>query len=179
MSAPQTAIVGTVPTTFGDYTAGFTPQGLAILTFPGDAAEDCRTALRRWEPTLPVTTGLGPADDPRLAQLRDELNAYFAGDLRVFRTRLDQRGTPFQRLVYHALLGIPWGETRSYGQMAVAIGRPASVRAVGAANGANPIPILVPCHRVIGANGTLTGYGGGLDLKARLLAIEGIDSPRR
>lgn len=173
MQAP-TAIVGVVPTPLGDYVAGFTPRGLARLAFPDDPPHACHDWLRRWEPSLPVREGLGPEDDPRLARLSEELTAYAAGALRAFSVRLDLRGTPFQLLVYHALLGIPWGETRTYGELAVAIGRPHAVRAVGAANGANPVPIVVPCHRVIGADGTLTGYGGGLQLKARLLAIEGV-----
>lgn len=174
MTATLPAIVGTIPTSLGAYSAAFTSRGLAKLAFPGDAPGDCGAWLRRWEPSTPVAEGLGPGDDPRLALLAEELNAYFAGALRVFTTPLDPRGTPFQQLVYQALLGIPWGETRSYSQLAAAIGRPNAVRAVGTANGANPIAILVPCHRVIGSNGTLTGYGGGLDLKARLLAIEGV-----
>ncbi|RIK35598.1 MAG: hypothetical protein DCC58_20300 [Chloroflexi bacterium] len=168
------SFTGAVPTPYGEYWAGFTERGLARLAFPEDPPETCAAWLKQWDRATPVVEGLGLENDPRLRQLHEELNAYFAGQLRVFRTRLDLLGTPFQRLVYHALLGIPWGETRSYSQVAVAIGRPKAVRAVGAANGSNPVPILVPCHRVIGANGTLTGYGGGLDLKARLLAIEGL-----
>jgi methylated-DNA-[protein]-cysteine S-methyltransferase len=173
MTTPP-AIVGTIPAPFGPYTAAFTARGLAKLAFADEQPDACRAFLHRWEPAEPVAEGLGRDDDPRLAQLSDELNAYFAGDLRTFRTRLAPRGTPFQRLVYHALLGIPFGETRSYRELAVAIGRARAIRAVGAANGANPIAILVPCHRLIGSDGSLTGYGGGLDLKARLLAIEGV-----
>ena len=102
-----------------------------------------------------------------------QLNAYFAGDLRRFELPLDLHGTAFQLRVWNALLQIPYGETRSYLQIARAIGSPAAVRAVGAANGANPIPIVVPCHRVIGSSGKLVGYGGGLPLKKRLLELEG------
>jgi O-6-methylguanine DNA methyltransferase len=174
MSKPHQPIVATVPTSLGIYSAAFTTRGLAMLAFPGDSPSHCRAFLQRWEPSAAVAEGIGPDDDPRVAQLTDELNAYFAGDLRDFRIELDQRGTPFQLSVYRALLDIPWGKTRSYGQLATTLGRPKAVRAVGAANGANPIAIVVPCHRVIGSNGRLTGYGGGLDLKARLLAIEGV-----
>ncbi len=102
-----------------------------------------------------------------------QLRAYFAGTLRDFDLPLDLRGTPFQLRVWHALEAIPYGETRSYLQIATGIGAEKAVRAVGAANGANPIPIVVPCHRVIGSGGKLVGYGGGLPLKKRLLTLEG------
>ena len=102
-----------------------------------------------------------------------QLRAYFAGQLRRFDLPLDMQGTEFQLRVWHELERIPYGETRSYRQIAEAVGAPRAVRAVGAANGANPIPIVVPCHRVIGANGKLVGYGGGLPLKKRLLELEG------
>ena len=101
------------------------------------------------------------------------MRAYFAGKLRAFDLPLDLGGTPFQLRVWHELERIPYGETRSYLQIAAAIGAPKAVRAVGAANGANPIPIVVPCHRVIGSGGKLVGYGGGLPLKKRLLTLEG------
>ena len=87
--------------------------------------------------------------------------------------KLDLSGTPSQRQVWNALLTIPFGETRSYGQIAKQIGSPAAARAVGAANGRNPVSIVAPCHRVVGSNGALTGFAGGLDVKARLLALEG------
>jgi len=96
-----------------------------------------------------------------------------SGNLRVFSVPLDMQGTEFQRSVWNHLMRIPYGETRSYAQVAEAVGRPKAVRAVGAANGSNPVAIIVPCHRVIGASGKLTGYGGGLPLKKRLLELEG------
>jgi methylated-DNA-[protein]-cysteine S-methyltransferase len=108
-----------------------------------------------------------------LAETARQLQAYFAGQLREFRLPLDMRGTDFQMRVWRQLQTIPYGETRSYLQIAAAIGSPKAVRAAGAANGANPIPIIVPCHRVIGASGKLVGYGGGLPLKKRLLELEG------
>jgi methylated-DNA-[protein]-cysteine S-methyltransferase len=116
----------------------------------------------------------GPAlgSHPTLDEAARQLRAYFAGRLWHFDLPLDPQGTEFQLRVWRALLGIPYGETRSYGAVAEAIGAPKSVRAVGAANGANPIPIIVPCHRVIGAGGQLTGYGGGLPLKKTLLELE-------
>ena len=102
----------------------------------------------------------------------EQLDAYFAGELSDFDIELDLRGTGFQQRVWKALLTIPYGETRSYGEIAEQIGAPGAARAVGLANGHNPIAIIVPCHRVIGASGSLTGYGGGLDRKRTLLALE-------
>ena len=102
-----------------------------------------------------------------------QLEEYFAGRRRVFDLALDLRGTDFQKRCWHELLKIPYGETRSYADIARAIGKPAAVRAVGLANGQNPIAIIVPCHRVIGSDGSLTGYGGGLETKRKLLELEG------
>ena len=111
-------------------------------------------------------------DDGFLQGAVDQLMAYFAGRLQEFELKLAPRGTEFQIAVWEAVAAIPYGTTTSYGHVAAEIGRPAAVRAVGAANGANPLPIVIPCHRVIGSNGKLTGYGGGLDLKASLLELE-------
>jgi O-6-methylguanine DNA methyltransferase len=110
--------------------------------------------------------------NPRLRQAVEQLRAYFAGELRDFDLTLDMQGTEFQTRVWRELRNIPYGETRSYSFVAVTIGAPKAVRAVGAANGRNPIPIVVPCHRVIGAGGSLVGYGGGLPLKRFLLDLE-------
>jgi methylated-DNA-[protein]-cysteine S-methyltransferase len=111
--------------------------------------------------------------NPLLAEAARQLQAYFAGQLREFQLPLDIEGTDFQKRVWGQVAAIPYGETRSYLQIAAALGSPGAVRAVGAANGANPAPIVVPCHRVIGAHGKLVGYGGGLPLKKRLLELEG------
>lgn len=111
-------------------------------------------------------------DDRILPEVVDQLEAYFAGDLTDFDLSLDFAGSEFQRLVWKALRAIPYGETRSYGYIANQIGAPGAARAVGLANGRNPIAIIVPCHRVIGAAGSLTGYGGGLDRKRTLLELE-------
>ena len=111
---------------------------------------------------------------PLLVEARCQLEAYFHGELREFQLPLDFEGTDFQGRVWRQLQTIPYGQTRSYSQIAQAIGSPQAIRAVGAANGANPIAIVVPCHRVIGANGKLVGYGGGLPLKKRLLELEGV-----
>jgi len=108
-----------------------------------------------------------------LDDARRQLGEYFAGARRAFELRLAPRGTEFQRLVWFALAEIPYGATWSYAELARRVGRPKAVRAVGAANGANPLPIVLPCHRVIGADGSLVGYGGGLSAKRFLLDLEG------
>jgi methylated-DNA-[protein]-cysteine S-methyltransferase len=124
-------------------------------------------------PVRPVAIGPGWRRQPEaLRPAAEQLDAYFAGDLRSFDLPLAPVGTPFQRLVWDALSAIPYGETTSYGKLAAAIGRPGSARAVGAANGRNPIAIVVPCHRVVGADDRLTGYAGGLDVKRTLLRLE-------
>lgn len=111
-------------------------------------------------------------DDAQFVESSAQLTAYFAGELRAFDLELMPAGSPFQLAVWHALTDIPYGATTSYGEIANRLGRPSASRAVGAANGANPIPIIVPCHRVIGASGALTGFGGGIETKRWLLAHE-------
>ena len=123
----------------------------------------------RHEPTRPADA---VRDAGPLRAARGELEAYFAGEHREFSLALEAAGTPFQMRVWQELRAIPYGETISYGELARRIGNPRAVRAVGLANGRNPISIIVPCHRVIGANGMLTGYGGGLERKRFLLALE-------
>ncbi len=114
------------------------------------------------------------ADHPFLAEAQQQLRAYFAGQRKVFSLRLDVEGTVFETSVWAALRAIPYGEIRSYGEIARAIGQPRAIRAVGRANGRNPLSIIVPCHRVIAASGALTGFAGGLKAKSSLLAIEGV-----
>ena len=111
-------------------------------------------------------------DSAALAEAIRQLRAYFAGELEDFDLPLAPEGTPFQQHVWQELCRIPYGETISYGELARRIGNPNASRAVGLANGSNPIPIIIPCHRVIGSNGKLTGYGGGLPIKEKLLALE-------
>lgn len=120
----------------------------------------------------PPEESFGPRDDTLFDETERQLEAYFAGELKEFTVELRLHGTPFQRTVWDQLLAIPYGETRSYGQLADALGRPQASRAVGLANGKNPVSIIVPCHRVVGAGGGLTGYGGGLPRKQRLLDFE-------
>src|SRR5207247_131999 len=131
-----------IPTPVGDLTAVSDGTALTALVFPG----------------RPAATPLG--DDAVLSETRRQLAEYFAGERTAFDLPLRPRGTTFQRLVWDELLTIPYGETTSYGELAERLGRPGAARAVGLANGGNPIAIVIPCHRVIGADGTLTGYGG-------------------
>lgn len=146
-----------------------TRDGLLTLALPNEtgAAAEARVRRRLGRARITVVEDEA-AHDAALAQLAD----YFSGARRSFDLPLAPRGTPFQRLVWRAVAAIPFGETRSYGAIARAIGRPAAARAVGAANGANPLPLVIPCHRVVGANGAPVGYGGGLETKLRLLALE-------
>src|SRR5262252_11035412 len=111
--------------------------------------------------------------DAVLIEAERQLGEYFAGQRKAFALKLDPAGTPFQRSVWQALMTIPFGQTRSYRQIARQIGNPNATRAVGAANGRNPLSIVAPCHRVVGSNGDLTGFAGGLETKAFLLALEG------
>jgi methylated-DNA-[protein]-cysteine S-methyltransferase len=120
---------------------------------------------------LPPAAGWRRADE-RFRAAIIQLEAYFAGELQCFDLALAPEGTLFQREVWSTIRSIPYGETVSYGELARQVGRPKAYRAVGAANGRNPIPIVIPCHRVIGSDGSLTGFGGGLAIKRRLLELE-------
>jgi methylated-DNA-[protein]-cysteine S-methyltransferase len=120
----------------------------------------------------------GGEGHPVLQRAREQLAAYFAGERKAFDLPLAPEGTAFQRAVWRALGEIPFGETRSYAEIAKGIGRPSASRAVGAANGRNPVAIIVPCHRVVGADGSLTGYAGGLACKEWLLRHEGVEARR-
>ncbi|MDI2595158.1 methylated-DNA--[protein]-cysteine S-methyltransferase [Pseudomonas sp. 681] len=140
-------------------------------------ANGARLAAILWENDKPNRVRLGPMseapDNPILIRTAQQLQEYFAGTRQHFDLELDFAGTDFQKKVWQALLTIPFGETRSYSQIAQQIGNPSAVRAVGAANGKNPISIVAPCHRVIGASGKLTGFAGGLEAKELLLTLEG------
>lgn len=140
-------------------------------------ANGSRLAAILWENDKPNRVRLGPMTqapgNPILVRAVKQLQEYFAGTRNQFDLELDFVGTDFQKQVWQALLTIPFGETRSYRQIAEQIGNPSAVRAVGAANGKNPISIVAPCHRVIGASGKLTGFAGGLEVKQLLLTLEG------
>lgn len=140
-------------------------------------ASDVGMVAILWEKDDPKRVPLGhlaeDRDHPLIAETRSQLSAYFAGERQSFDLPLDFRGTNFQQSVWRALVAIPFGQTRSYAEIAQAVGRPRAVRAVGAANGRNPLSIIAPCHRVIGSNGTLTGFAGGLEAKHFLLRLEG------
>jgi O-6-methylguanine DNA methyltransferase len=157
-----------IDTSLGHVQVAFDVDG--ALIYLGFSEHEFRERL------LAKVTRLGPASRPdldKVARLREQLEAYASGRLKVFEIQFRLHGTPFEQRVWAALQHIPFGETRSYGQLAMELGDPNLSRAVGRANGANPVSILVPCHRVIGASGALTGYAGGLAMKERLLRLEG------
>lgn len=144
-----------------------TDSGVVRLSLPAGAGRGFEGWLRATLPDAERVAAL-----PLLDEAVDELRAYFDGGLREFKVELDLRGTDFQQTVWRQLKEIPFGETCSYGELAASVGRPKAQRAVGAANGMNPVPIIIPCHRVIAASGSIGGYSGGLQNKRRLLAFE-------
>jgi methylated-DNA-[protein]-cysteine S-methyltransferase len=144
---------------------------LVALSFLRDEAPEAALARIVWPEETVVW------DDGACAGLREQLAEYFRGGRRAFDLVLAPRGTPFEQRVWAVLVDIPYGGVTSYGELARKLGDPGAVRAVGRANGANPIPIVIPCHRVIGADGSLVGYGGGLDVKRKLLELEGVLLP--
>ena len=171
MAAPMPALIQhTYPTPLGDLVALFSTKGLCLLEF----GIDTKGLSREWRDVeRHAGAAAVPGEDARTRALGEQIAAYFKGELTHFDVALDLVGTPFQQQVWQALLKIPYGQTRSYGEQARGIGHPTAVRAVAAANGANKVSIIVPCHRVIGSNGSLTGYGGGLARKTALLRLEG------
>jgi methylated-DNA-[protein]-cysteine S-methyltransferase len=152
----------------GRLTLVATDRGLAAVLWEHERQGRVGVPLGRQDPAHPV-----------LLEGERQLREYFDGKRRTFSLPLDPEGTEFQRQVWSALRTIPFGETRSYAEIARQIGRPAAVRAVGAANGRNPLSIVAPCHRVIGSDGRLTGFAGGLETKAFLLELEGISHLNR
>ncbi|QSB07078.1 methylated-DNA--[protein]-cysteine S-methyltransferase [Natronoglycomyces albus] len=145
------------------------PIGTLKLVAEGDAL----TAIYMEEHRhVPENADFGTHSESVFGPVKEQLTAYFAGQLQEFSLTLSLRGTDFQRRVWAELQKIPYGHTWSYGQLATRLGNPKASRAVGLANGRNPISIVIPCHRVIGANGSLTGYGGGLERKQTLLELE-------
>lgn len=158
----------TMPSPVGDLTLAARATGLACVYFARHQHAPPWREQTRWTPDHDESN----PESILLARARDQLNAYFDGVLTVFDLPLAAEGTPFQRQVWAELRRIPFGSTSSYGAVARSLGRPSAARAVGAANGRNPIPIIVPCHRVIGANGSLTGFGGGMERKRWLLNHE-------
>jgi methylated-DNA-[protein]-cysteine S-methyltransferase len=160
----------TLSTPIGDMLALAADDALCALEFVGPDKRQARLERRlaRWFPPHEIADG----ETPAIARTREWLAAYFAGAASLDQLPLAMHGAPFEQRVWRALLDIPRGHTTSYGAIAAALGSPAASRAVGAANGANPIAIVVPCHRVIGSSGSLVGYGGGLERKTWLLDHE-------
>lgn len=155
------------PTLVGSMWIASTERGICHLSLQDVPAEAFFAWLNR---TFPADSFIESVQTNERAIA--EVHAYLAGQLFVFSVPLDMRGTEFQRAVWTAVARIPYGQTRAYADVAREVGRPNACRAVGAANGANPLPLFVPCHRVVGRDGSLTGYGGGLSLKAWLLNME-------
>ena len=151
----------------GRFRVASTEVGLAYVELPHPSGRGMRDFLESHVPERCCVDDVGP-NSAAIGQILE----YLASERTHFDVPLDLRGTPFQRAVWDVLLKIPYGESRSYAEVARAIGRPTAQRAVGSANNANPVSLVVPCHRVIAADGSLGGYGGGQDLKARLLAME-------
>jgi len=154
-------------TPFGLLWSASSERGLMLLTLPGVSEATFAAMLERMAPRSKAIAGGG-----QTALVERELVEYCAGSRREFTVPLDLRVTPFYRLVLEEVARIPYGETRTYAEIAAAVGKPTSVRAVGGANARNPLPLVIPCHRVVASNG-LGGYGGGLDMKRRLLTMEG------
>jgi O-6-methylguanine DNA methyltransferase len=170
-SAPLVVATAEIETSIGVVRLASTDGGLAFLGLPTASGAGFAGWLRRLGPDARAREAFAPNRDAAL-----QVTDYLAGKRRAFELSLDLRGTPFQERVWQALLAIPYGETRTYAEIARAIGQPTATRAVGLANGSNPVAIVVPCHRVVAAGEKLGGYGGGLPLKRRLLALErGID----
>ena len=166
---PETLTLDRVPTPVGEVLLVTGPEGAVRALDFADYQDRMLRLVGRHSPGATLVVGRAPAS------MRAAVEAYFAGDVRALETLpVKTGGTLFQKTVWAALRAIPAGETRSYGQLAAAIGAPKAVRAAGLANGQNPVALIVPCHRVIGANGTLTGYAGGLERKRWLLAHEGV-----
>ncbi|MGD8192841.1 methylated-DNA--[protein]-cysteine S-methyltransferase [Brevibacillus ginsengisoli] len=151
-----------------------TDKGLCLVEFGPEETTLAGLQLwcRKWRLHANVE-----CDDSKLLMVKQQLEEFFAGQRRSFTISLDLYGTPFQKAVWQKLREVPYGELRSYKDMAVAVGAEKAVRAIGGANNRNPIPVVIPCHRVIGSNGCLVGYGGGLSIKEHLLALEGSYDP--
>ena len=163
---------GAVMTWAGNILVSAGPRGVRTAEIPRWSASRSETPSDL--DSIIIFEGGGDADALRhLRQALAELREYFGGTRRQFTVALDPQGTDFYRAAWFAVAGVPYGETRTYAEIAQAIGAPDAPRAMGAANGANPVAPFVPCHRIVGSNGRLTGYGPGLPLKARLLAMEG------
>lgn len=166
MQPPPGEVCHELDTAIGRLRLYATSRGLRAIAF----GEPEGVAVS--QPAVPATGPATPMHDRLLADACDQLLEYLSGGRRHFTVPLDPRGTAFQLAVWRAVTLIPYGETRSYQEIAVQLERPRASRAVGAANGANPLPFMIPCHRVIGSSGALTGYAGGLALKRHLLGLE-------
>jgi O-6-methylguanine DNA methyltransferase len=172
--AEEAIVWAAIKSRIGTIRVAATSRGVCKIALGKETAQDFLSWLERH-------VGHAPRKSERIgivALALDQIAEYLHAR-REFDLPLDLRGTEFQRRVWSAVAGIPYGQTRTYAQIARAIGKPLAVRAVGAANGANPLPLVVPCHRVLGSDGSLTGYGGGLDVKRKLLEMEAQSAERK
>jgi methylated-DNA-[protein]-cysteine S-methyltransferase len=169
VSPGMTLLSSTYDSPVGTLTLVAAPAGLKAIAWPD----------RDWRHVGLDSADVEPGSSPFLDQTERELDEYFAGDRTSFDVPLELEGTDFQLAAWRALAAIPYGETRSYAEQATRIGRPSAVRAVGAANGRNPVSIVLPCHRVVGSDGALRGFGGGLDVKEWLLRHEAANARSR
>jgi O-6-methylguanine DNA methyltransferase len=165
---PETIWWSELRDALGTFGFASSEHGLLTLLLP-NAVDKRDRIIGRLAPGARIV----PDDAGHNAEAVRQVREYLAGERKEFDLRLDQRGSAFQIAVWNALCEVPWGETASYGEIARRVGFPEAAQAVGAANGANPHPLIVPCHRIIGSDGSLTGFGGGLPLKQALLALEG------
>lgn len=176
-SVSTSSVLGSLTTALGEVRVVATTLGIAGVEFeeskhPSPVFSNLSEEIDPLHPEWNASREAFERARDHLLSALDQLTAYFAGTRRVFDLPLDLSGTDFERSVWNALTRIPYGETRTYSQIAIAVGRPTATRAAGAANGRNPVAIIVPCHRVIGANGSLVGFGGGLERKRWLLDHE-------
>jgi methylated-DNA-[protein]-cysteine S-methyltransferase len=170
MTRPINIYYSDMKTPIGHLTLARTKKGLCWIDF--NYSDTVLRALERWSRQHFLTDQM-KQDDLALRDVKEQIEQYFKNERREFTLEIDLMGTPFQKLVWNSLLQIPYGEIRSYKEVAQAIGAPKAVRAIGGANNKNNLPIIIPCHRVIGTNGALVGYGGGLSIKEQLLELEG------
>jgi methylated-DNA-[protein]-cysteine S-methyltransferase len=159
-------------TSLGELMVAASGSGICRISFPGESSEE-------WCPWFNRHFGAAPetGDNPGIRRLEVQLEEYFSHRRTSFQLKLDLRGSPFHRSVWRRLRRIPYGRTVTYGELAARLGIPGGSRAVGRASAANPVPIVVPCHRLVGVGGRLVGFGGGIELKERLLELEGIRIP--
>lgn len=173
--ANETIYYAMMDSPIGSLLLASTEKGLCSIEFGHE--DESVAALQRLSRKWGISDGKPIADETKLMDVKNQLTEYFTGQRKVFSLPFDLYGTPFQKVVWQKLLEIPFGQVWSYKDVAIGIGASKAVRAIGGANNRNPIPVIIPCHRVVGSNGALVGYGGGISIKETLLALEGVYDP--